>query len=394
MNIKRGVLLIFLSFLFAVKISASSYPEKLSKEALISIVNIDYKNDKSIFSKSALRFYDKNTDFDEVVDFSYFDNFEDSFFFIKFYFFGSRAKIISVPFLDFAEKESDINNASISEIILNLTYLEISYIFDFLKNLHENLPDYDYDFDLEKNNSFTHISAILNDTSNYFPQLTNNSSFFSYSRNLSKNLKFQQKSIPLEFFSSQENYYDSNSRENSAILPTVSFYKILFFIILSSIFIFITTYQLLVLLTKKFYIFSIFRLIQTIDFLLFFLSGILGIIILFQDFISNQSIFRNNFKFLYLFPLNAVMAFNVYFPFIKNKFSKIYWILVSSLDVMYIFLSWIFSKEFPIIDFLIDIPLFIRSVYFEMVLFLSKKNPVQKPDFRNQFLLLINFLLS
>lgn len=379
MKFNRGLLLVFLAFLLIVKLSASSYPEKLSKEALISIVNIDYNNNKSIFSKSALRFYDRNTDFDEVVDFSYFEDFEDSLFHLKFYFFGVRARIISVPFLDFAEKESDINNASISEIILNLTYTEISYIFNFLKNMHENLPDYDYAFDLEKNNSFTHISAILNDISNYFSQITDNRSFFNYSRRLLKSWKIQQTSFPLEIFSSKENYYNSDLKKLSTYLPTDSFYKILF--ILSILVILYTTYQLLILFIHRYYIFSIFRLIQTIDFLLFFISGILGTIILLQDFISNQSIFRNNFKFLYLFPLNVAMALNIYYPFTKNKLLKIYWILVSSLAVMYILLSWIFSKEFPLIDFLIAIPLFIRSAYFEIVLFLSKKNPAQKPDF-------------
>lgn len=217
MKLKHGILFFFLCFILILKVSGSSYPEKLSKEALISIVNVNYKNEKSIFSKAVLRFYDKNTAFDEAIDFSYFDDFEDPLFFLKFYLFGKRAKIISVPFLDFLEKETSINNASISEIILDLTYIEISYIFDFLKNMHENLPNYDYAFDLEENNSFTHISAILNDTTNYIPQTTSNRSFFSYSRSLLKKYEAVQKSIPIEIFSSHEIFYDSSLKNQKKL---------------------------------------------------------------------------------------------------------------------------------------------------------------------------------
>lgn len=369
MKFKRGIFFVNFFLLFIMQISASVYPEKLSNEALISIVNVDYKKEKAVFSKSVLRFYDKSAGFDEAVDFSYFPNFEDPLFFLKFYFSTTKAKIIFVSFLEFAEKETIANKAQLSEIILDLTYPEISYIFNFIKTMRENLPDYSYDFDLEKNNSFTHISAILNDASDYFPQTTSKRSFFTYSRHLSLKFARQEKMLPIQVFSSQENFYDSNLKDSVLKLPSVSFSDLFPFIIFSSIVFLYTTYQSLVLYTSRFYFFSIFKILQIFDFLFFFFSGINGTIIILQNFISNQSIFHNNLKFLYLFPLNIAMAFNIYFSFIKSKFLKIYWILISSLTALYILFDWIFSREFPVLDLFIALPVFIRSIYFEMKIF-------------------------
>lgn len=375
MNFKRGIFFLTLILPF-IPLFAAVYPDEISKEAVISIVNVNYKDKlKSPFSKAALRIYDKTSGFDEIIDFSSLEDFENPAFFLKFYFRKTKAKIVSVPFLDFAEHETKAHNAQISEIILNLTFEETKYIFSFLKNLNENLPNYSYDFDLQNNNSFTHISAILNDCDRFFNQQTNstsNRSFFNYSRNLIHSWKTQEDKAPIQVFSSDESFFDFE--QNSIKLPNVSFLTIIFFFIVSSVVFLYTVYQTLVLFLQKFYSLSVFKAIQSLDFLILFISGFAGTTILFQDFFSSQSIFKNNFQFFYLFPFNIVMAFNVYHQIIKSKFLKIYWICTAALSALYLLVSWILSKEFPLLDFLIALPVFIRSVYFSSETF-CKKNP-------------------
>lgn len=372
MNFKRGIFFLTLILPF-IPLFASVYPDEISKETVISIVNVNYKEKlMSPFSKAALRIYDKSSGFDEITDFSSLDDFENPAFLLKFYFLKTKAKIASVPFLDFAEHETKAHNAQISEIILNLTFEETKYISDFLKNLNENLTNYSYDFDLQNNNSFTHISSILNDCDRFFNHQTNstsNRSFFNYSRNLSHNWKPQENNAPIQVFSSDESSFDFE--QNSIKLPNVSFSAIIFLSVISSVVFLYTVYQTLVLFLRKFYSLSAFKAIQSLDFLILFISGFAGTTILFQDFFSSQSIFQNNFQFLYLFPFNIVMTFNVYHQIFKSKFLKIYWICTATLSVLYIFISWIFSKEFSLLNFLIALPVFIRSVYFAVLNFIN-----------------------
>ena len=142
MNFRKSFLALIVIF-FPLAFSFSSgysdksqniYPETLSKEALISVVTIDYpKNSyKSLFSKAALRIYDKNTGFDELIDFAHFQDFDDSLFFLKFYFQSPKAQIVSSSFTKAILMEK---NAEITDIVLNLPSDEIIYIYDFLKNL-------------------------------------------------------------------------------------------------------------------------------------------------------------------------------------------------------------------------------------------------------------------
>lgn len=377
MNLKRGFFLLILCFLVFYPLFSSAYPENISNEAMISILSINYSTkSKSLFSKAALRIYDKNSGFDETIDFSSLDYFENPSFLLKFYFSKTRAKIISVPSLDFVEYETNVNCAEISEILLNLTKNETKYIFEFLKNLHDSLPNYSYDFDIQSNNSFTHISAIFNDCDRFFykkTDFTSNRSFFNYSRNLTYSWKTQEDKAPIMIFSSGDNPIPFE-QEILKKIPNVSFSIIIFLSIISSVIFLYTIYQTLVLFFNQFYSLPAFKEIQSLDFLILFISGVAGTVILLQDFFSSQSIFRNNFQFFYLFPFNIVMAFNAYHQIFKSKFLKTYWLSAAALSVLYIFVSWILLKEFPLLDFLTALPVFIRNVYFASEIF-CKKNP-------------------
>lgn len=376
----RKYILVLMAIFFPLTLSFSSeysdksqnnYPEKLSKEALISVVTIDYpKNSyKSLFSKATLRIYDKNTGFDELIDFAHFQDFDDSLFFLKFYFQSPKAQIISSSFTKAILQEK---NAEITDIVLNLPYDEIIYIYDFLKNLHENLKNYSYDYDIQTNNSYTHISGILNDAAKSSSTTNADYSFYDYSRKLSLVLKRTNSSVPIKTFSTEiiETPQDSVSYKLS--LPNVSISKIICFSVFIFLVLLFTVYLTLVNFKKILYCNPIVKVGQTLDFLILFFSGLAGTVILIQDFISPQSLFRNNFQFLYLFPLNLIMAFNLYFPFLKEKFLRSYWSAVSILIPLYIAFAWIISREFPLTDIFISSPIFIRSAYFAVDLYIKK----------------------
>lgn len=376
----RKYILVLMAIFFPLTLSFSSeysdksqnnYPEKLSKEAFISVVTIDYpKNSyKSLFSKATLRIYDKNTGFDELIDFAHFQDFDDSLFFLKFYFQSPKAQIISSSFTKAILQEK---NAEITDIVLNLPYDEIIYIYDFLKNLHENLKNYSYDYDIQTNNSYTHISGILNDAAKSSSTTNADYSFYDYSRKLSLVLKRTNSSVPIKTFSTEiiETPQDSVSYKLS--LPNVSISKIICFSVFIFLVLLFTVYLTLVNFKKILYCNPIVKVGQTLDFLILFFSGLAGTVILIQDFISPQSLFRNNFQFLYLFPLNLIMAFNLYFPFLKEKFLRSYWSAVSILIPLYIAFAWIISREFPLTDIFISSPIFIRSAYFAVDLYIKK----------------------
>lgn len=347
------------------------YPETLSKEALISVVTIDYSKNsyKSLFSKSALRIYDKNTGFDELIDFAHFNNFDDSLFFLKFYFQSPKAQIISSSFTKAILQEK---NAEITDIILNLPYDEIIYIYNFLKNLHENLKNYSYDYDIQTNNSYTHIAGILNDAAKSSNKTAADYSFYDYSRKLSLVFKNTNNQVPIKTFSTEIIKTPQDSVSYKLSLPNVSISKIICFSVFIFMILLFTVYLTLVNFKKNLYCSSIVKVGQTFDFLILFFSGLAGTVILIQDFISPQSLFRNNFQFLYLFPFNVVMAFDIFFPFFKRKFSSIYWSNIAVLIPLYIAFTWIISREFPITDIFISSPIFIRSAYFAADSYIKK----------------------
>lgn len=369
----RKTFLILLAIFSSITFSFSSeYPEKLSKGALISVVTIDYpKNSyKSIFSKVALRIYDKTSSFDELVDFAHFQDFDDSLFFLKFYFLSPKAQIISSSFTQAILQEKD---AEITDIVLNLPYNEILYIYDFLKNLNENLKNYFYDYDIQTNNSYTHISEILNDAAkNTHTAADLDYSFFDYSRKLSLVLKSTNSSVPIKTFSTEIIKIPQNSISYKFSLPNVSISKIICFSIFTFLILIYSIYLTLVNFMPNLYCNSIVKVGHTLDFLLLFFSGLAGLTIVVQDFISPQSLFRNNFQFIYLFPFNLIMALNLYFQFLKERFLRAYWCIISILIPLYTVFTWSLSQDIPIRDIFISAPIFIRSVYFAADLHIKK----------------------
>ncbi len=298
---KKLLLISVLHFLLVSTISFSTtFPETLSSRAKISIVEINYENfSRQCFSKYALRFYDKENHFDSIVDFSFFKDFDDSLFPLKFFIKNRKAFIKSFSFYEYFLNEKEKNLATISECLLNFSEEEIAYIYAFVSNLNNAMPDYSYDFDIKTNNSKTHIQSILQDA--YFTDKISNERSFLISK---KTLFSSSKS---EFF------------------PRI-FLTNMHFLILFSATVFLALafalYQTLVLFNKITYRSSVFYLVQTFDSLIFFFSGIIGIFFLYQFFFSNQCIFLYNFCFIVFNPLNVILSFLVFFQMQENKESE------------------------------------------------------------------------
>ncbi len=371
MNLGKKIITLLAAFFSLSFLFSSEYPKSLSKEALISIVTINYskKSYKTIFSKVSLRIYDKRNNFDELIDFAYFKNFNDPFFLINFYFQNPRAYIVSSPFTQSIIQEKD---AEITDIVLNLSYGEIIYIYDFLKNLHDNLKNYSYDYDIQKNNSYTHIAKILNDASASTNNLSSKYSFYDYSRKLSLVFKNIDKTILTQVFSTKQIETSHNSDLYKFSLPKVSKTKIILFSFAVFIIILFTLLPNISYFQKKSYINSLFRVGESFDFLIMFFSGLAGTVILIQDFISPQSLFRNNFQFLYLLPSNIILAFNMYFHFITERVHRIYWRTATFIIPAYIIFAWISLREIPFTDIFMASPIFIRSAFYAFIGYIKK----------------------
>lgn len=81
-----------------------------------------------------------------------------------------------------------------------------------------------------------------------------------------------------------------------------------------------------------------------LDFVLFFISGVAGIVILLLWFATDHVYTKLNFNFLWLFPLNLVAAFAVVKPtFISKKMRTYLWVVLGLLVLT--FLLWIFKFQ-------------------------------------------------
>lgn len=361
MNLKK-FLKILIFFTIFIPAFSSVYPEKLSNKAQFSIINFEYNEYfKSAFSKVGLRIYDKDSGFDELIDFAFFNDFDDPFFPLKFYFFGDKAFIKSQTFSKAISLEK---KPLISEILLNLTLEEKNYLYDFLFLMNESFSNrYSYNYDLQTNNSFTHVSAILHDCYTTTNNLTSERLLFTNSKSFTPSYHKVNNKTPVLLYdcvTDEIQFPVANSFQSYNKLPFVC-------LIIFNIFIlFFTIYQTFVSLNITNYRLSVFKFIQSIDFLILFISGFSGLIILFQDLYSSQQMFRNNFEFLFFFPLNIFMAFDIYFRIlnIDSKFKRIYWSSITFISVFYFVACFFINQKFPLLSLLFAMPVFFRSSYF------------------------------
>lgn len=362
-KIFAGFLFFFISLAFS---HSYEFPSKLSDQAKISIFSIDYNDiSHTLFSKSCLRIYDKQNQFDQIIDFAYFDDFNDKYFGLKFFLKNKKARIKTEEFFKYFLELNQQTNVSLTESTLQLSPEEVAYIYNFLFIMHKALPDYSYEFDILTKNSETHISQILHDCYRMVGAQNNNEQYL-FSDVGKFNLKYKRINDSFVLLSEKESLKFGEEDLSSLFSPKQK-ELVIILIIISSLFFIVTFYQTLVCFFKKLYISSIFKSTQIFDFTILFSSGLSGLLIIFMDLFSNQAMLRNNFEFLYLFPLNVVAAFFLFKSISTKKRRMIYWIVVSALSLIYIVIVWILESKFPLINVLFVLPLFLRTSYFALV---------------------------
>ena len=104
------------------------------------------------------------------------------------------------------------------------------------------------------------------------------------------------------------------------------------------------------------------RRTKTVDFLIFFTTGIIGCILIFLWFFSTHSTAPNNFNILWAFAPNLVIAFFFLKNSVNNWIKK--YLLILSIFLLIIPILWVIGvQEFPIIITPILIFIFIRYYF-------------------------------
>ncbi len=352
-------------------IFSEDFPQELSPNAKISILSINYSDlSHSLFSKNCIRIFDKTFQFDKIIDFAHFDNFDDKFFGLKFLLKNKKAHIKTTDFFNFFIEQSKNKNTSLAESALNLSSEQVAYIYDFISTMHKALPEYSYDFDILTNNSETHISAILNDC---YRMTEKNSDKARYSFSELTKHQLRYKKIDGNFvLVSEHEKLSVEPQDLSQHFSPNKIKLIIVLIVISSLFFLVSVWQFLAHFFEKLYISSLFKSIQIFDFMILFSSGLSGILIIFMNLFSSQTLLRGNFEFFYLFPLNVVAAFSVFKPIFTKKKRIIYWSVASALSIIYVAIIWFQESKLPLINLLFVLPILIRTIYFALLTSTSK----------------------
>ena len=315
----------------------------------------------SIFGHSAYRVIDSSSVTDIVYNYGTFD-FNDEGFYIKF----ARGKLMyyvsAVRFNDFVY-DYQSSNRGITEQVLNITAAEKTIIQRFLNNnLKEENKYYKYDFFFD--NCTTRLRDILKKNhDSYFtinPVMPAGTTFrqaiYQYldkgqqpwsklgidlllgkpcdammtaeqmqflPDNLMKSLDSANHLMVL----SHQNLYPTNNNVNKKRLFTP-------FVVFSLLLIIIVLISLLKNKTAR-------TFLKLFDWLLFFATGILGIILVFMTTATDHSMTKNNFNLLWAWPTHFVMAF---FLANKNKWIKKYFGF-TAMALAIVLLAWFFLPQ-------------------------------------------------
>ena len=318
----------------------------------------------STFGHSAFRVVDSNSVTDIVYNYGTF-NFDDDGFYLKFV----RGKLLYyVSAEDFRGPNGFKNNyqsanRGITEQVLNLTAAEKITIQQFLNNnLREENKFYKYDFFLD--NCTTRLRDILkkNQDSTFTTKpvmplgTTFRQAIYQY---LDKNDKQwsklgidillgepcdrkmtaeQMQFLPDNLMKSldsanhplilshQDLYTINNESGKSSIFSPLVIFSVLLIVI-----------ALISLSKNKFAQ----RFLQGFDGLLFFCTGVLGIILIFMWFGTDHSMTKNNFNLLWAWPMHIVIAFFVN----SNKSWVKKYFALTSVALVLVLLAWFFLRQ-------------------------------------------------
>jgi len=314
----------------------------------------------STFGHSAIRVYDSSSSKDIVFNYGMFD-FDDPDFYIKFVKGKLRYFVAADRFEDF-KTEYQYYHRGITEQVINLSGEEKTAIVKFLNNnIREENKYYKYDFLFD--NCTTRLKDIIVANKkekpvfkNVMPQGTTfRQAIHEY---LDKNNKEwdklgidillgapldarmtteQQQFLPdnlMKAFDSTGNLVESASSlypyqkpgvSKSWFNPLIVFSLVLLFIVLLDFSKNKTAHQLL----------------KVFDFLLFFFTGTIGILLLFMWLGTDHSMCKNNYNLLWAWPTHFVIAF---FIGSKKKWVKKYF-FIATIGLLLLLVAWFFLPQ-------------------------------------------------
>jgi hypothetical protein len=356
--------LIFLALL--VNFTSSGLSAQDSSRLRISLLTCTPGDELySIFGHSAIRITDSsnvgNDYFDIVYNYGTF-NFDDEGFYLKFM-RGKLLYFISIVKFDDFKFDYQSTNRGMTEQVLNLTPTEKENIHFALKeNLKEENRYYQYDFFLDNcttrlrdiiekykqpqplfhpvmpaNTRFRQaIHQYLDSGKQYWSKLgidillgarTDRIMTTSQQQFLPDNLMLaMDKSTPRMSLSSENLYQLTNNTDKKSW-----FTPLLFFSLLLGLFISLS-------LSKNKYAQSV---LNGLDGLLFFTTGLLGIILLFMWFFTDHSMTKNNYNLFWALPTHIIFSFliNKNKPFVKKYF------LATAISLAILLLLWPFLPQ-------------------------------------------------
>ena len=363
---KKTAIRFFIFLALLVNFTSSGLSAQDSSRLRISLLTCTPGDELySIFGHSAIRITDSsnvgNDYFDIVYNYGTF-NFDDEGFYLKFM-RGKLLYFISIVKFDDFKFDYQSTNRGMTEQVLNLTPTEKENIHFALKeNLKEENRYYQYDFFLDNcttrlrdiiekykqpqplfhpvmpaNTRFRQaIHQYLDSGKQYWSKLgidillgarTDRIMTTSQQQFLPDNLMLaMDKSTPRMSLSSENLYQLTNNTDKKSW-----FTPLLFFSLLLGLFISLS-------LSKNKYAQSV---LNGLDGLLFFTTGLLGIILLFMWFFTDHSMTKNNYNLFWALPTHIIFSFliNKNKPLVKKYF------LATAISLAILLLLWSFLPQ-------------------------------------------------
>ncbi|UOB17205.1 lipoprotein N-acyltransferase Lnb domain-containing protein [Abyssalbus ytuae] len=379
---------IILNFLFFIPYFFTGQNLQLSPQAEISIITCGPGEELySSFGHSAFRVKDPSLNIDIAYNYGTFD-FNTPNFYGKF----AQGKLLyhlSVYSFKVFEYSYLQEQRWVKEQVLNLTREEKNKLFHFLNNNAK--PEnkfylYDFFFDncsskirdvlvnvLDNNLKFNNNYIKDSYTFRELIQMNlNPNSWGSFGIDLALGSVIDRNATPYEYmflpdfiFSAFEHakIKDSNQpvvKKTNTILKSNKNFKIQPYFLLSPGFVYLILFLLVFFVTYTDIKNN--KRSRWLDFSLFFFTGVIGIIVLLLWFATDHTMTKNNFNFLWAFPLNIVVSFFTIKKELKN-WTWYYLIALLSFILITIFL-WIFKIQvFPLMIIPVLLMLTIRYLY-------------------------------
>ena len=386
---KQTILFIFLSLVIYTSFSQNI---QLTSQAEISIITVDDgKELYDTWGHSAIRVLDRSNDIDQVYNYGMYD-FNTPNFYTKF----AQGKLLSdlgnYPFYRFL-KGYMVENRGVTEQILNLTLTQKQHYFNFLEN-NAKPENRKYLYDFFFDNCATKLrdvtTEVLGNKVNYKDELLQ--STLTFRDLIYKKLEYhpwgtfgidialgsvidkkatpkQTTFLPVYVYKGFEN---ATILENGKEVPLVKMTTVLYQQkeeeIQKSFFTPIILFSILaiIILLITYYDFKNKRRTKWLDFSLFLITGIVGLVVLLLWFATDHTATAKNYNVLWAFMPNIFIAFQLLKDKVKPWLRKYILLLIALLLI--IIVIWILKVQvfsiglIPILVFLVIRYLFILKV--------------------------------